>query len=212
MFEILLILLVLFIILEIPQIVTDTTAITSYAANLLVKDNLHEIVKNKFFRAGKMSKATLAKTIKKHKIKTVINLCLNQDFSAGEETLVQAQGATYYHCPITGKEILSKQKITNFIEIYDKLESPVLVHCDSGTHRSGVATILWLLTKESAFSDELIKNQLAVKYGYLKFERKLKSFFLGTSTIDQTVWDFFDYKDNHSDVTLADWLALPDAK
>ncbi|MDR2337512.1 MAG: hypothetical protein LBE20_02555 [Deltaproteobacteria bacterium] len=212
MFEIIIALLIILILLELPQIITDTTAVTSYFANLVVKNNFHEIVKNKFYRAGKMSDKTLTEVLTKNKIKTVINLCLDQQFVAQEEEIVQALGIVYYHCSMTGSEILSKPKILDLISIYDQLETPVLVHCDSGTHRSGVATSIWLLNKESAFSDELIKKQLALKYGYFKIERKLKSFIMGCPTIDQTIWDYFDYKDNHREITLTDWVKLPAAK
>ncbi len=85
----------------VPQITTETTYFTSYLANTIFRNNLHEVVPNRFYRAAEMSREDLANTIVDRKIRTVIDLRLNEDApdatGTTEEQTTLESGAVYSH-------------------------------------------------------------------------------------------------------------------
>lgn len=196
-----------------PQMVSETTAVTSYIANTIFSSNLHEVVPARFFRSAEMSRAELQKTIQQRGIKTVIDLRLDQDApdSTGlsESAAAAAAGASYLHLPFSSARADQLDQIAKLLAAYDTAALPILVHCSSGTHRSGVAAALWLMTKEDRSYDEAM-SQLTPKYGFFRFERDLKSFFQGAPTLDMI---FSQYRDAASKVSegaplsLKSWVA-----
>lgn len=170
-----------------PQMVGETTAVTSYLANTIFANNLHEVVPHRFFRSAEMSRAELKDTIKRHGIKTVIDLRLDPDTpdSTGlrEADAAATAGAIYVHLPFSSARADQLDQLAKLLELYDSAPLPILVHCSSGTHRTGVAAALWLLEKEHRPYDEAML-QLTPRYGFFRLERDMKSFFQGAPTLD----------------------------
>lgn len=190
------------------QAFSETTAFTSFAANFLFKNNLHEIVPNKFFRSAQMNAEDLSKTIKEKNIKTVFDLRLQDDKAdpyngLKEEDVVTNSGAKYVHIPFSSKRANQKDKLLNLINSFKSVETPILVHCSSGTHRSGVAAAIWLITEENVSNDKILE-QLSYKYGFFKSERKLKEILQGKPTLDYVIFEFLKNDPNHHD--LERWI------
>lgn len=196
-----------------PQMVGETTAVTSYLANTIFANNLHEVVPQKFFRSAEMSRAELKHTIKQHGIKTVIDLRMDQDApdSTGlsEADAAAAAGAGYVHLPFSSARADQLDQLAKLLEVYDSAPQPILVHCSSGTHRSGVAAALWLLEKEHRGYDEAML-QLTPRYGFFRFERDMKSFFQGAPTLDMIFSRYREETGRASALTpisLKSWIA-----
>ena len=201
------VLLVVFVV-ELPQLLSETTAITSYLASIISRNNLHTVVKGRFYRSAEMSNNELRDLIKRQGIHTVIDLHYGKDKpdkdGVLEEMVATESGAKYFHAPLLGSKIPSQETIQNLIGLYDKAEVPVLIYCSSGTHRSGVASIIWLLTQEQVDPREAVK-QLSSEYGYFYFERWIKTKVQGYPTIDQLIWNYLEAF-NNSGITFRDWL------
>ncbi len=182
-----------FVCLETPQLLTDSTAVTSYLSSILFEDNFHEVVADRFYRSARMSNQDLRETIHAKGIKTVINLSRGGDTSEGEEIserdIVEAENAKYLEIPLNGKRLPSRDRLLPLLSAYETAPLPILVHCSSGTHRSGLASAIWLLEQESA-SLAFAEKQLSPRYGFFYFERKLKSYFEGRATIDELLWQY----------------------
>lgn len=172
------------------QFFTESTAITSLAANLLIRHNFHEVVPGRLYRSGEMSHADLQEILQKNKIGTVVDLRLGNSHSVKEAELVSSLGLQYHHLRWRGSQMIPADNLAALLHIYDTAPEPILVHCTSGTHRSGVAAALWLLHKLPE-SERLASEQLALQYGYVGWERRLKTFFSGHRTVDNVVWDYF---------------------
>ena len=170
------------------QMVGETTAVTSYIANTIFANNLHEVIPGRFFRSAEMSRSRLQETIKAHNIKTVIDMRLDSDApdSTGlsEAEAARLAGASYLHLPFSSARADQLDQLSNLLAAFDSAKLPILVHCSSGTHRSGVAAALWLLEKERKSYEEAMV-QLSPRYGFFQFERDLKSFFQGSPTLDK---------------------------
>jgi protein tyrosine phosphatase (PTP) superfamily phosphohydrolase (DUF442 family) len=178
-------------------------AVASYFLN----DNLREVSPGRFYRSGKLEREKLRSLIKRLNIKTVVNLRLGKDSpdESGllEKEVTEAAGAVYTHIPLNGREFPSPERIQMLLDVFDRGEEPFLVHCTSGTHRSGIASALWLHDKEK-LPLQLALEQLTILYGFIKTERMLKNRF-GRPTADKFIWM---YKERHeqSGIDFRTWL------
>ncbi len=158
------------------QLFTDSTKVTSYLANTLFANNFHEVVPDRFYRSAQMSHEDLTETIKKNGIKTVIDLRLGKE-EPDSNGIVESQtakqaGAAYKHVSLRSTAVPEKAKIEELLNVYENAETPILVHCSSGTHRTGVATAIWLMTKEG-MSVEDAEKQLSPEYGFFALRERL---------------------------------------
>lgn len=190
------------------QLVTDSTKVTSYIANTLFENNFHEVVPNRFYRSAEMSHDELTQAIKKNGIRTVIDLRLGTE-EPNSDGIVESQtaqdaGAMYKHVSLRSTAVPGKAKIEELLTAYEQAETPVLVHCSSGTHRTGVATAIWLMIKEGKGIQEAEK-QLSPEYGFFRFERAIKSWFSGKPTIDNLLWQFAKIS-SETGVSFQDWV------
>jgi len=135
----------------------------------------------------------LEETIQDNDIRTVINLSRggDQEESNGltERSVVEDNGATYIEIPLNGKRLPSRDRLLPLLEAFETSALPILIHCSSGTHRSGLAAAIWLLEQEGA-DLSLAKEQLSPKFGFFRIERRLKSLLERSQTIDQVLWDY----------------------
>ena len=207
-FKIILIIVIVSMILLLPQLFSETTAITSYISSILTNNNFHTVVEDRLYRSGDMSNKELSKLLKDKKINTVVDLHYGDDEPDRDgliaENIVTESGANYFHVPLLGSRIPSIETVRSLVKVFDQASFPVLVHCSSGTHRSGVASIIWLLTQENV-DPKIAVQQLSTKYGYFYFERWLKGKIQGHATIDQLIWNYIeDY--NQNGISFRDWI------
>ncbi len=199
---------VLFGALLFPQLVSETTAITSFIARAVFNHNLHEVVKGRFFRAGQMSPQELQSIVATNRIRTVIDLRLDDDDETkkgeSEELAVEEAGARYIHFPMRSSRVPRREKIDLLLSVYDQAEVPVLIHCSSGTHRAGVAAALWLIEKEGV-DPGVALEQLSSRYGFFQFERKLKALYQGHPTLDTLILRFVE-DHRATGISLRHWL------
>lgn len=180
--------------LEIPQLLGDTTAVTSFLPSILFDGNFHTVSEGRFYRSGELPPEALRQKIERFGIKTLINLSRREEEpmtpnGPTERELAHSLGVEYFQIPLNGKRIPSRDRIAPLLKVFDLAPRPILVHCTSGTHRSGVASAIWLLEEENE-SFEDAKSQLSLRYGYIHLERQLASIFSGKQTIDRLLWEY----------------------
>ncbi len=175
------------------QLVSDETHFTSAFSYVTTPFNLHPVIEGRVYRSSEMPEDALREKIQTLKIKTVIDLRVGGENPRkkgySEKTLVKEMGATYLWIPMVGTHTRQKKSIERVIELSNKVEEPVLIHCDSGSHRSGVVSAIWLMNTLDTPPSEAAK-QLHPSFGFYYWERKFKSIFLGTQTIDHIIWNF----------------------
>ena len=192
------------------QMESDSTAVTSSLANLVFRNNLHEVVPGKFFRSAQMARSELAAVIEKHGIKSVIDLRLDEDApdktGATEAQTAASHGAEYRHIGFSSSKAAQRPSILALLKAYDEMPLPILVHCSSGTHRSGVASALWLLDKEMS-TPEIALEQLSFRFGYFQVERDLKAWRTGRPTLDRVVSEYAKVAHANGAPPLRRWLS-----
>lgn len=191
-----------------PQMLSETTYFTSFAANFVFQNNLHEVVPGRLYRSAAMDEDDLERIIREKRIKSVIDLRLSsaavEPSGLTEKTVVEATGARYVSIPFSSACAKQKDRIQQLLDVYEKVETPVLIHCTSGTHRTGIAAALWLLEMEGADLSRA-QEQISLHYGFIDAERRLKSYIQGEPTLD-TVLTRYAADQQTEKSTFGAWL------
>lgn len=132
----------------------------------LFNDNLRVVERGELWRSAQMSPERLANTIQKHDIKTVISLRgVNESESwyRDEVTICEELGVTRYDLPWTMRRIPEPQSLQQLITWFETAEKPILVHCQAGIHRAGVASASYKLYKGADV--ETARDQFGLYFG-----------------------------------------------
>jgi protein tyrosine phosphatase (PTP) superfamily phosphohydrolase (DUF442 family) len=131
-------------------------------------DNFGTVKPGDFYRSGQMKGPALAKKLREHGIKTVLNLRGSHPESswyADERASTLEAGATQVDIPLSSCEWMSKAQAKAVLEVLETAERPILVHCFHGSERTGmVSAFAELLRPGSTFRDA--ENQFSVRHMY----------------------------------------------
>ncbi len=104
--------------------------------------NFGEIQAHRLYRSGQMPASALARTIRDHRIKTVLNLRgVNKDaWYRAERATTLAADATQVDIPMSSCVWMSRAQLRTLIATFDTAEYPILIHCQWGAERTGLAS------------------------------------------------------------------------
>lgn len=121
----------------------------SYQVGLFVLGgNFREVVPDRIYRSGQPQPGQLKAWIHRYNLKTVVNLRGPQSPNAAdEEAVAAATGAKLIHVELSATRPMTRDGLVTVLEVLDTAEQPLLLHCESGIERSGLASALaaWLI-------------------------------------------------------------------
>jgi len=143
-----------------------------------------EVVPGVLYRCGRMTPAFVEDAVRKHGIKTIVDLRGDESAPRGTETELdwaRKKGLRYFNLRVGAPS--PEQMIANFLVIATTPAcQPVLVHCHHGRGRTGLCVGMYRITQqkwtvEQAF-DEMVASGLfpSDRETYLKFLREHPSF------------------------------------
>jgi protein tyrosine/serine phosphatase len=146
-----------------------------------------EVTPGRFYRCGQMTADGFRSKLREHKIKLVINLqdeFPNPMLSSGywdsphieESKVCEEEGARYVMITWAGeKGLLARNEATpdhrpevidRFLELCDdQKNSPILIHCLAGLHRTGILTAVYRMEYEGWTPAEAMRELRANGYG-----------------------------------------------
>jgi undecaprenyl-diphosphatase len=131
--------------------------------------NLHEIIPGQLYRGAQPSPAALARLIDRHHIRTVLNVrgcCWPDEWYLGEAKLCQERGVNLEDVSFSAVHLPSRHELRILIDVLDRAERPIFVHCRHGADRTGIAGMAaHLLMDEHTFASA--HQQLSIRYGHL---------------------------------------------
>ncbi len=190
---------------DLPDMTESASAAGRYLTTFVFDGNFNEVVPRRFYRSAQLSPSELKQVIDEHGIKTVINLRLGDDEEQRREAeLVRSAGVRYEHIPFRSSRVPPRDQVETLLNAFDRAETPVLVHCTSGTHRSGFASAIWLLDYEHVSRREA-REQFSNRFGYFEFERKLKAYLRGHPGLDTVIDRYITEADEFT--SFREWVA-----
>ena len=142
--------------------------------------NFHAVEPGVLYRSSQLSASMLTSTIKKYGIKTIINLRGCNEHKAwweAEQTIAQRHNVTFINIPMSAQRLPKKHHLLTLLEAYNTAPRPILIHCYSGSDRTGEAAALWVLEQQKKEKKFALK-QLSLRYGHIPRIYPAKRFFI----------------------------------
>ena len=141
--------------------------------------NFATVVPGLLYRSNHPTPARLAAMVRRHGIRSVINLrgaCGNGSDALSREAAARL-GLRFVDAPLRSRAAPPPGAVLALAEAYRTLPGPILVHCKSGADRAGLAAGVFLLAEGGTARDALA--QLSPRYGHVPGSRAgiLRAFF-----------------------------------
>jgi protein tyrosine phosphatase (PTP) superfamily phosphohydrolase (DUF442 family) len=136
---------------------------------MVVGRNKHVVVAGRVYRSGQLTPAQLEAFVGRHDIRTVINL-RGLPFDAwypAEMQATQALGISQEDITTSANRLPSPGEIRRLIDVFDHSEHPLLIHCQQGADRTGLAAAMYqLLYTDASFATA--RRQCSLRFGHLR--------------------------------------------
>jgi hypothetical protein len=135
--------------------------------------NFHAIVPGRVFRSAQLSGANLALKLRACGIHTVVNLRGNCDPSPwylDESRATNRLNVCQEDISFSAGHLPSVSEVRRLVEVLDRTEYPILLHCRRGADRTGMAAAMVLLLQTDAGLEQA-RRQLGLRYGHLALGR-----------------------------------------
>jgi protein tyrosine/serine phosphatase len=128
--------------------------------------HFHVVEPGRLYRSGQPTPEQLANIIKQHGIRTVVNLRGPEVTGYVDDApTAQEYGACVVSLPISSIKPLSEDQLATLRRIYeDPRNYPILVHCEAGRARTGVAVALWRIERQGWAPAKAVEEMIASGY------------------------------------------------
>ncbi len=160
------------------------------AVRVFLWTNKHTVIPRRVYRSAQLSAAGLAREIADRGVRTVVNLrgtCPDTPWYLAEARETVAADVNFEDVSLSAKRLPAPAEIRRLVEVLDGTEYPILLHCQQGADRTGLAATMVLLLHTDA-TVARARRQLLPRFGHVSAGR--------TAAIDR----FFDFYDT--------WLAV----
>ena len=140
-----------------------------YLGYLQLSGNFHSVIDGEVYRSAQPTPQQLQAYIKDYGIRSVINLRgeqVGRDWYDAEVEAANASGAKHYSFRMSASQQLSRDRAQELIELMAKAEKPVLIHCQAGADRSGLAAALYMAVIAKA-GEQAAERQISFRYGHI---------------------------------------------
>lgn len=140
-----------------------------YIAKVLLTNNFHPIVEGEAYRSAQVDAEEINHYKTKYNIQSIISLRKKRPGADWYETEIresQQLGITYIGFPMDSGEELSDEEVAELIGIMKSAPKPLLIHCENGANRTGLAAALYMAGVKQV-DPEKADNQLSMKFGHI---------------------------------------------
>jgi uncharacterized protein (TIGR01244 family) len=140
-----------------------------YLGGLQLTNNFHETVPGELYRSAQLSPDDLTRYVKQYGIRTVINLRganEKQVWYVREVEAAKASGVQHMDFRMSSHRDLTQDQASALIDMMRNAPKPILIHCRSGSDRTGLAAALYIaaVKKGTEFNSEW---QMSLFYGHI---------------------------------------------
>ena len=167
-------------------VVILAASMAGWAAYLQLTGNIYELEVGKIFRSGQLGAEQFQSFVMKNNIQTVINLRgenPNEDWFKNETRIATDQKITYISLPFSANNEPSDQLLASLIASLKTAKRPILIHCQGGADRTGLASALYELLIEKK-SPDVAARQLSFRFGHFPW------LISQTGAMDRAFWKF----------------------
>jgi protein tyrosine/serine phosphatase len=140
----------------------------AYLGWLQLTGNFNTVVAGEFYRSGQLSAAQIADYTNQYGIKTIINLRgdnTGRVWYDEEVREAKRENIAHVNFGISARRELTAEQATTLVVIMKEAAKPILIHCQGGADRSGLASALYLAAIKKA-NQATAERQLSIRYGH----------------------------------------------
>lgn len=140
---------------------------------MLLGGNFHTAVPGRVYRSAQPSPARLERLIREHGIRTVVNVrgcCAPLPWYLEECRVTHDLGVAQEDVCFSAGRLPSIHEVRRLIEVLDRSEYPILIHCHRGADRTGLTVTVYLLLHTDT-SLAAARWNLGPRYGHLPLGR-----------------------------------------
>ena len=143
--------------------------LVSFALYLIIharNGNFHTVLRKKVYRSAQLDSHQLLSVIRNYGIKSIIDLegQSNKAWYKDEVSISKDKGINHYTLSLPAHGTITKSQLTKLIYILEHAPKPILVHCRSGSDRSGLASAISVIFS-GATSFDAFEDQISWQYG-----------------------------------------------
>lgn len=146
-----------------------TLALALYAIFLQITNNFHTVIPGELYRSAQPTSTKIRAYQQDYNIKTIINLRgPNQNRQWYIDEVAESGKLNIAHIDFdmsAGRE-LTEADAQRLIAIFREVQKPILLHCQGGADRSGLASALYLAAVAKS-GEESAEKQISLRYGHL---------------------------------------------
>jgi protein tyrosine/serine phosphatase len=163
-------------------VLVSALAVGGYVGYLQLTGNFHEVVAGELYRSAQPSREDLAADVTNHGIRTVINLRganPRRDWYRAEVEEARRLGLAHIDFAMSADRALTVAEANALIRIMAEAPKPILVHCRSGSDRTGLVAALYVAAIKKG-SEQAAEAQFSPAYGHFSIP------FTGAYAMDDT--------------------------
>jgi protein tyrosine/serine phosphatase len=144
-------------------------AVAVYVQYVLAHNNFHVVSGGQVYRSAQMSSGTLARIVRAHGIRTILNLRgadPRPDWYSAEADAAHQMGVHHLDFSLSAGREVSDQEIEAIMDSIRSASKPILIHCNGGADRTGLISALYLYTVEGKTAD-VASRELTAFYGHI---------------------------------------------
>lgn len=150
-------------------ILLPAAAVGGYLGYLQVSGNFHTVIDKQLYRSAQPSAGDLADYVRRYGIRTVLNLRgANPNVGWYEAEVAESArlGVEHADFRMSASRELSSAEADTLERMMRSLPKPLLIHCQAGADRSGLAAAIYLSRIGGADFDTAGK-QISLYYGHI---------------------------------------------
>jgi protein tyrosine phosphatase (PTP) superfamily phosphohydrolase (DUF442 family) len=142
-------------------------AILAEALRVVAGGNLHTLIPGEIYRSAQPSPRDLEQHAKKG-VRTIVNLRGRgdgMDWYEDEAKACQALGLAHENLTFSAMRLPGKYELRRLVEVLDRAERPLLLHCRQGADRTGLASAVALLLRPNIPYAEA-RSKMGLRWGH----------------------------------------------
>ena len=133
--------------------------------------NFHPVVPGEVYRSAQLGEGDIAEYKEDYGIRSVLNLRgenKGTDWYDDETAEAKAQGVKHINFRMSASHELTNEQALELIEVMRNAPKPMLIHCQAGADRTGLASAIYLaaIAKKGEWAAE---RQMWLHYGHIPF-------------------------------------------
>jgi protein tyrosine phosphatase (PTP) superfamily phosphohydrolase (DUF442 family) len=143
--------------------------------------------------------------IAEKRIKTVLNLRGGSDADPwywAEVAATKRLGIDFYDLPLVATVRPTRKQLLTVLDLLDRCKYPLLIHCKSGSDRTGLVSALYLMSRKG-IAPERAENAFSLYYGHVPL--------LGTRHLHEPLREYADWlrtcQIDHTSERFKEWVA-----